>query len=596
MKNITRMRTSFWGIYALLMLSSALAATPVVTAPTARYFDLLIRNGTIIDGTGAAGYRSDIAINADEIVAIGHFPDATAARVIDATDRVVVPGFIDLHAHVADGSYGASGLLSKEVKRRAAQNYVAQGVTTAVVNPDGFQSMPLRALRTALTKQGFGLNVVMLNGHSGLREQVMKGDVRRAATAQEIRAMQAILRHDLAQEGSFGLSLGLEYEPARDVSRDEELALGRVLANYNGIFIPHLRSQGIAPMWYRPSRDKDHPPPTLDGAIDETLQVAEQTGATVVFTHMKDWGPGYRGEAPRLIARLEGARARGARVYMDVYPYDSSGSDGEFVAIPPWAWGPDAGREAEKGAPALNYRAALDATLARATARTLQDLATDVRHQLALKGGSANVRVLAFPNRDYVGKTYAQLMALRKLDEVQLAIALQREGDAQAPGGARMRSFSMAEEDIERFYKLDWCAVSTDGWVVLPEEAVGEHKYEGTNRRVFGSYPRRLAYYSAERKVDSLEHAVRAASGLPAQILNLTDRGRLAVGLKADVVVLDMKTLRDNTTYLEPSVYPSGVGYVLINGRFVVDGGQRTLALVGRILAPAGRRAAAISK
>jgi N-acyl-D-amino-acid deacylase len=226
---------------------------------------------------------------------------------------------------------------------------------------------------------------------------------------------------------------------------------------------------------------------------------------------------------------------------MDVYPYDSSSSDGNFVAVPP---------------------------------------APDVLHQIALKGGTQNIRILEHRRAEYVGKTYAELMQLRKLDEVQLAIALQREG-------ARMRSFSMDERDIDTFFKLDWCAVSTDGWVVLPEEATGDKKYVDTNRRVFGSYPRRLGYFSKERGVDSLEHAVRASSGLPAQILNLPDRGLVAVGMKADIVVLDMSTLADNTTYLEPSVYPTGVEYVIVNGEFVVDAGKRTLALPGQVLRPA---------
>lgn len=569
----------------------ALLAAASDASPTSRHFDLLIRNGEIVDGTGAPRYRADVAIDGDEIAAIGYLPEATADRVIDAKDRVVTPGFIDMHAHVADGDYGETGLYSNDVKRRAAQNYVAQGITSAVTNPDGSQSMPLRELRNTLTKKGFGLNVIMMNGHSGLRAIAMKGQIHRAASAAEIRQMQDMLSHDLAEEGSFGMSLGVEYDPAKDASSEEQIALGKVLANYNGVFIPHLRSQGNAPMWYKPSQNRNRKPPTLDDSIDETLKVAE-TGATIVFTHFKAWGPGYRGNATRIIERLQSARDRGQRIYMDVYPYDSSGSDGSFVAVPPWAFGNGAPDDEDEAGKSFDYRKALDATLAKANASKRKDFTDDVRHQLALKGGVENVRVLEYPNASYVGKTYAELMKLRNLDEPGLAIVLQREGDPHYPGGARMRSFSMDEHDIESFYKLDWCAVSTDGWVVLPEEAVGKLKYVGTNRRTFGSYPRRFAYFTQEHKVDTLEHAVRAASGLPAQILNINDRGRLAVGLKADVVVMDMKSLKDNTTYLEPNVYPSGVDYVLVNGKLAVDSGKRTLALAGRILEPSGRERA----
>lgn len=565
-----------------LLPISAIADDSTASPVKGRHFDLLVRGGVIIDGSGAPRYRADLGIIRDEIAAIGVLPTATADRTIDARDRIVTPGFIDMHAHLTDGDYGANGLLSTDRRRRAAQNFVSQGITTALTNSDGFQDIPLPRLRKQLLKNGFGLNVAMLNGHGDLRRIVMKDDTRRAPTAIEIRRMQHRLQRGLARDGSFGISLGIEYEPAHDTSVEEQLALGEVLRDYNGIFIPHLRSQGSAPMWYRPSQSQGVKPPTLDDSIEETLRVAEETGATVVFTHMKAWGPGYRGNSARIIARLQAARERGARVFMDVYPYDSAGSDGNFVAIPTWAFGP--GTEQKD----FDFSRALEAALADAGETWKEQLGMDIQHQIALKGGAENVRILEFPNAQYVGKSYAELMALRNLDEIELALALQREGDARHPGGARMRAFSMAESDIENFFRLDWCALSTDGWIVLPEEAVGELKYVETNRRLFGTYPRRLAHYSLERKVDTLEHAVRAASGLPAQILNLNDRGRIAVGLKADVLVLDLAKLRDNTTYIEPSVYPSGVDYVLVNGELAVDNGQRTLALAGRILIPSG--------
>ncbi|MBL8267000.1 amidohydrolase family protein, partial [Steroidobacter sp.] len=438
--------------------------------------------------------------------------------------------------------------------------------------------------RVALEKLGIGLNAILMNGHTGLRRQVMPadGDVNRAANVEEIRRMQDILRTDLAAGRSFGMSLGLEYHGALNTSLDEQLALGKVLAEYNGVFIPHVRSSGISAMGYQPSAAKGVKPATLEDSIQETLQVAEQTGATVVFTHMKALGTGYRGQAKRFIQTLQAARDRGARVYMDVYPYDSSSSDGSFVAMPPWIF---------KGTYRTNngewdYRADFDAAWQQADAATKDSFAADVRHQIALKGGAENIRILEFPRADYVGQSYAELMKLRRVDAVQLAILLQREGNPQLAGGARMRSFSMDENDVIAFFKLDWCAVSTDGWMVLPEEAVGDKKYDDTHGRVFGSYPRRLAYFSRDLGIDTLEHAVRAASGLPAEILNIHDRGRIAPGMKADVVVLDLLKLKDNTTYLEPSVYPSGIEHVLINGGFAVDGGERTLALRGKVLSP----------
>ena len=256
-------------------------------------------------------------------------------------------------------------------------------------------------------------------------------------------------------------------------------------------------------------------------------------------------------------------------------------------ALPTWAI--TSGEPPKEDDRNYDYTAALVAVLKQADAKRRDDLARDVKHQLALKGGPENVRILEFPNAKYVGKSYAELMKMRRLDEVALAIALQKEGNPHWAGGARMRSFSMAEEDIVAFHEPGWAATSTDGWVVLPEEAVGDQKYAMTNRRCFGSYPRRLAYYSQQLGVDTLEHAVRSASGLPAEILRLQDRGRIAAGMKADLVVLDLGALEDNTTFLEPSEYPSGIEHVLVNGRAAVEGGQRTLALAGRVLSPSPR-------
>lgn len=555
-------------------------------------FDVLIRGGTVVDGTGKERFKADVGISGDTIVVVGNLAGATATRTIDATGKIVTPGFIDVHAHTAD-EYADVGLLSKDPRRRAAQNYVAQGVTTTLSNPDGYQArtadgkiMPLAEQRQALNNVGIGVNVALTNGHNALREQVMTGDLKRPANVEEIRKMQEILRRGMEQEGSFGLSLGVEYFSARYSDLNEEVELARIAAEYNGIFIPHLRSQGIAPMWYRPSADGNSPP-TLDDAIGETLAVAEQTGVTAVFTHMKAWGPGYRGQAQKIVDRLQAARDRGLKVFMDVYPYDSSGSDGQFVALPSWAI--TNGQRPKDDDENFDYKAALTAVLKQADARRRDDLARDVKHQLALKGGPENVRILDYPNAKYVGKSYAELMKMRRLNEVALAVALQKEGNPNWPGGARMRSFSMAEEDIAAFYKPEWAATSTDGWVVLPEEAVGDKKYVDTNRRCFGSYPRRLAYYSQQLGVDTLEHAVRSASGLPADILRLQDRGRIAAGMKADVVVLDLATLKDNTTFLEPSEYPSGIEQVLVNGRAAVEDGKRTLALAGRVLSPSPR-------
>jgi len=503
--------------------------------------------------------------------------------VIDARGLIVTPGFIDVHSHGA-----TSGLSSPDRRRRAAQNFVTQGITTSVVNPDGTQPpISLTAQREELTRLGTGLNTVLMVGHNRLREQVMGDDQSRPATAAEVAAMQEILRRGMEEEGAFGLSLGTEYFSGRYSTTEEQVALGHVLAARNGVFIPHMRSHGISPLWYQPSENKGVPPPTVADAVAEVIRVGRETGCIVVLTHMKAWGPGFRGEGAKLVAEMQRARDEGVRFYMDVYPYDSSGSDGRFIAFPPWALGV-AGYDANS-VEIHDFRAALRRTLE--SADKTEDMKSDIENFVALKGGPENIRVLEHMNVRYAGRSLAEIMAERGEGLIDTLIALQLEGDARIPGGARMRSFSIDERDLEVYMAQPWCVLSTDGSIVLPEEAVGPFKYIGTNRRHFGSYPRRLAYYSLERKVDSLEEAVHKCSGLPAQIFGLMDRGRLAPGLKADVLVIDLKTLKDNTTFIEPSVYATGMEHVLINGQAVIEAGKPTLALPGRVLTPVHSRA-----
>ena len=568
-----------YALVVFVLLPGGLRAAPV--------FDLIIRGGTIIDGTGQQRFRADVGIVGDTIQTVGNLEGIAAPRVIDATGQIVTPGFIDLHNHADDQNAGSKGLRSPDPRRRAIQNYVAQGVTTVGVNPDGRQPISLTEQRQELKRLGTGVNLILFNGHNTLREMAMGKDLKRPANAAEIAKMQDILRRGLEQEGSFGISLGTEYFSGIYSSTEEQIALGRVAAQYNGIFIPHIRSQGISPMWWVPSENKGKHPPTLADAVEEVLRVAKESGVVTVFTHMKAWGPGFRDDAEKWIARLQEVRDAGGRVYMDVYPYDSSGSDGNFIALPGWAIGGtrgDAYNDSRR-----NFRAALQATLKDAS--KLEDLRADIEHEIALKGGPENVRILDHPNPQFVGKSLAELMAQRGGNLTDLVIALQLEGDPFKAGGAKMRSFSMSEKDIEAFYKLDWCATATDGAIVLPEEAVGPAKYIGTNRRYFGSFPRRLAHYSRDRHVDTLEHAVRSASGLPAMIVGLADRGRIAPGMKADIAVIDINALKDNTTFLEPNEYATGVNYLLVNGRFTIDAARRTLALPGRVLDPVGRPA-----
>lgn len=554
---------------------------------SARDFDLILRGGTVIDGTGGARRTADVGIVGDTITAVGNLAGEKAKQEISMKGLIVTPGFIDLHAHLDR----EQGLLSTDPRRRAAQNFVGQGITTGAVNQDGRQPNSLVEERAAMEKGGIGVNVALLNGHNTLRAMVMKDDQERPAKPAEIEAMKAILRRGMEEEGSFGLSLGIEYYSGQYATDDELVELAKILPIYGGVYIAHQRSQGIAPMWYKPSVHKNIRPPTLEDSLKESLRVAEETGATTVVTHMKGWGPGYRGQAAKWISVLQGARDRGARLFIDLYAFNSSGSDGDFVMLPPWALGLEGrggggGRLATRVDYAVNLRAELEKK-----SGAMRDLEMDVDNQVALKGGAENIVILEYKDPAYVGKTLAEIMKLRKMSATEVAIALQYEGDPAKQGGAKMRALSLDEKDLDLYFAQPWAAMGTDGWIVLPEEAVGALKYAGTNRRCFGTYPQRIAYFTQERKVDTLEEAIRKSSALGAEILNIPDRGKLLPGMKADIVALDLANLRDNTSVAEPNVYPSGVQYVFVNGVAAVKNGERTQALAGRVLQPVGRAA-----
>ena len=541
-----------------------------VTSLAAQQFDLLLRGGQVIDGTGNPWFYADVGVLDGRIVVVGRLGDATATRTIDARGKVVVPGFIDMHSHADDPNYGPRGLRSDDTKRRAAPNLVMQGITTVVVNADGRSLWPIVEQKAELQEKKFGPNVILMVGHGTVRSQVMGRDFRRPATPQEIEEMRALVRQAM-EEGAYGMTAGLEYAPGRWSETDEVVSLVEEIVPYGGTYIAHQRSEGADPMWYWPSRDSGRPP-TLVDAVTETIAIGERTGATVVATHIKAKGAHYWGSSHVVIRLINEARARGVSVYADQYPYNTTGSDGNTVLVPRWVFseGRQGPQERQRDLAALFKRVLSNDSVAGL-------VRMDIAHEIRRRGGADNIVVFEYPDESYVGKSLAELAAMRGVSAVEMAIALQLEGFSDRAGGARLRGFSLSEYDIEPYARQPWTVTATDGWVTLPEDGF-------THTRVYGTFPRKIAYYAMERGVISVEDAVRSATSLPAQILGLRDRGRIAEGYVADVVVLDLHNLKDNATFFEPHQYPSGVDYVLIGGEFVVEGGELTWKLPGVVI------------
>jgi N-acyl-D-amino-acid deacylase len=548
-------------IAALLLLRSCL----VLAQP----YDLLITGGRLLDGTGNPAIYSDVAIQGGKIAAIGRLRGSPAARTIDAKGKYVCPGFIDMHSH-ADG-----GLGSEDRRRRAAPNLVSQGITTVCVNPDGASPWPLSKQRANYERLAIGPNAALLVGHGTVRRLVMKDDYKRPATPAEIAKMRELVRQGM-QEKAFGMSAGLEYVPGIWSTTDELIDLVREIVPYGGVYTVHQRSESTDPRWYQPSVDKPGQPTMLD-AVEETIRIGAETGATVIWSHAKAMGANYWGSSKAAIRLIDRARARGIDIWTDQYPYNSTGGDGSTVLIPAWAIGDNAFSSARG-------KAGAKADYASALRRTMEDsgkadkVRTDITHEMARRGGPENIVVFDHPDHGFIGKSLDTLATARGITPVQMALELQYEGYRDRPGGARLRGFSVWEDDVDAIMAQPWNATSTDAAIALPEDGPDTHA------RYYGSYPRKLRRYGLDRGVISIENAVRSSTSLPAQIMGIRDRGLLREGLAADLVIFDPATVRDKATFSEPHQYAEGIDFVLVNGKFVVESGKLTGALPGVVL------------
>lgn len=529
------------------------------------HYDLLIVGGMVIDGTGNPWYYADVGIRNGVIAKVGNLQDgASADRVIDAAGLTVIPGIIDLHSHAFDNLRPGSRQNPDEKKLRAAPNLVAQGVTTLVTNQDGRGGWSIAEQMRILEGGGVGPNTILLVGHGVVRRLAMGDDYQRFATEDEIAKMRELVRQGM-DEGAYGISAGLEYAPGRWSNTDEVVAIVSELVPYGGVFIEHERGSGEDPMWYLPSQDPPGQPGILQ-SVAESIEIAERTGVTVVTTHLKAKGARFWGSGRAVVNLIESARARGVNIWGDSYPYNTTGSDGNTTLIPAWI-----GRG--------NPKEALQKILAD-PARA-EDLQQDIAHEINRRGSARNIIIMEYPDEDYVGKSLAELAEMRGVSAVEMAIILQQEG-ANRRGGARMRGFSLSEIDVEIFAAQKWVATASDAGVSLPGSGF-------VHARFYGTFPRKIRRYAMEQGVLSVEDAIRSMTSLPAQILGIKNRGQVREGMVADLAIYNMDTIRDKATFFEPHQYPEGVEYVIIGGTFVVDGGELTWELPGKMITPGSR-------
>ena len=558
-----------------VLAAPGLAAFPSSQSPA---YDLLITGGQVVDGSGNPWFYADVAVKDGRIAAVGLLASAAARRTVDATGKVVTPGFIDMHSH-ADG-----GLASMDL--RHAPNVVAQGITLVAVNQDGRSPRPLRDQKALYEKQGIGPHAVLMVGHGTVRSRAMGQRDDQIATDAEIQAMQKLVEGEM-NEGAFGLSSGLEYDPGRYSETREVVALTRVVKPYGGFYISHERSEGADPMW----KVKSDPTPfvSLVEAVQETITIGRQTGVPVVASHLKAKGANYWGSSTIATRLIRDARAEGLEVYADQYPYETSGTDGNTVVIPGWALQPpSAGGRGAGGGDQLTAggrgRGAGGRPIKEIFKSRLgidddvRKIREDIRHEIDRRGGAARIIITDYPDPKYVQKSLQFVASDLKESPVDAAIWLQLNG-ADRAGGARMRGFSLSEIDLDHIMQQDFTATCTDGGI----ERLGQGL---PHARFYGTMARKIRRYVIDRGVISLPHAIRSMTSLGAQIMGLKDRGLVRAGYWADLVVVDLNTIEDKATFTEPHQYPTGIPFVFVNGVAVIDDGKITGATPGKVLTP----------
>lgn len=503
--------------------------------PTAPGTNIVFRNATIYDGSGAKPTTGDVHIKADKVAAVGQVGKIDGATEVDAAGLVICPGFIDLHTHCDPGLTGKAGRFNK--------NYVTQGCTTAVTGNCGSGPVDAGAFFKQLETGGVGTNVIHLAPHNSIRTQVMK-NANRPPTADELKKMEALVDRAM-RDGTWGLSTGLIYNPGTYAKTDEIVALAKVAAQHGGLYASHIRSEGTG----------------LFDAIEEAIAVGDGSGCRVHISHIKASGKAVWGRSGDAVALIEAARKKGANVTADQYPYIASSTSLRATLVPTKY---REGTEKE-------YVARLD------DPQTGPKIKADVAKDLGGRNGGARIQIARYAkNPKWQGKTIAAIADAEQKEPIDIVLEIERNG------GAQVVNFGMSEDDVRIYMKQPWVATASDGGVQTPGATV-------PHPRSYGTFPRKIGLYAIEEKLIPVEAAIRSATGLPADILKLTDRGYLKPGYFADVVVFDPKTFRDTATFEKPHQYAAGVKWVLVNGHPAIKNGEYVEALGGRVLRHPGK-------
>jgi len=553
---------------ATLLLSFACATAALGQAP----YDVVLRNGRIIDGTGAAWYLGDLAIRDGRIARVtpaGVLRGAAASRTVDATGMVIAPGFIDIQSHSRGSLLAGDGRVVSKITQGITTEILGEGWSNAPLNPangSSFAEDSPTALRAsfaephgfanwleAMERHGNSVNVGSFLGATTVRLYA-KGMGAGPPTPAEMDTMRAVVRRAMA-DGAFGLASALIYPPAAFATTEELTELAKAMRPYGGVYVSHIRSEG------------DH----LLESVDEAIRIGRDAGVPVEIYHLKAMGSRNWAKIPAVIRQIDSARAAGVDVQANMYPYIATGT-AWTACVPPWA--------STDGKLLPNLRD--PATRARIRDEMMKDR-TEWENNCALSGAEGMLIVATSKpaNQRYAGKRLSELAVMmgRSWADALLDLIVAEE----RVGGAIY--YMMSEENVERQLAVPWMKFGTDAPGLDPERATGL-----THPRAYGSFPRILGYYVRERSALSLEEAVRKLSSAVTTRLGIDDRGVLRAGLAADLVVFDPVAVADQATFDRPHRNSVGIRDVFVNGEAVVLGGVVTGAKPGRALRGSGAR------
>ncbi|HKB07349.1 MAG TPA: D-aminoacylase [Candidatus Polarisedimenticolia bacterium] len=564
----------------LTLLSALLPATVAAPAPApanppaaVEAYDVLVRGGRIVDGSGNPWFAADLAIRGDRIAAIGSLKNARAHRTIDARGLVVAPGFIDML-----GQSEFTVLVDPQVRSK-----ITQGITTELTGEGGSvapqTSFTIEDLLPGLAEykisvdwrdydgyfrrvkaKGSAINFAHLVGATQVRQAVLKSD-NRLPDASELEAMKRHVARAM-EAGAFGVSSSLIYPPASFSDTHELVELAKVAASYGGIYASHIRNEaeGIIP------------------ALKEAETIGEQAEIPVEIWHLKCAGRKNWGRMQEILATIESARARGIDMTADIYPYPAS-STGLAASLPPTA--------SEGGVAALVARLKDPAQRERIREEVEHPSGgwESLFHNVGGPEGVLVVGVRTQANKPYQGKRLSEIAKMRGKDAIETMFDLLVEES----GSVDCVYFAMSEEDVRTAMAAPWVAFNCDNAGVSPEGVLGA---SNCHPRAYGTFPRVLGRYVRDESILRLEDAVRKMTSLPAQKIGLRDRGLLRPGMYADITVFDPAKVIDRATFDAPHQFSEGIVEVFVNGIAVVDQGKVTGRLPGRILRGPGHRQA----